>query len=358
MSSPASTIDLRSDTVTVPGEAMRRAMAEAAVGDDVYGEDPTVNRLQERIAELLGVEAALWVPTGTMANQLALQVHTRPGDDVLAGQKAHNWLLETGAAGALAGVQMTIIGEDGQFSGSEVRAHVKPDNHHMPPTRLVCVENTHNMGGGRAWTRAATDDVLAAARELDLATHLDGARLWNAAVHLGLPERKLCRGFDTIAVCLSKGLGAPAGSLLAGSRDAIREAHRARKRMGGGLRQAGILAAAGIYALDHHRERLAEDHDNARALARALAGVKGLRVDPAAVQTNIVMIDVPGGGAERLAARARDRGLRFGALGDHRFRLVTHLDVSTDACARAAVILSELCADSLAAPNGSLQIMK
>jgi threonine aldolase len=346
MSAPDPVIDLRSDTVTRPTEAMRRRLAAADVGDDVYGEDPTVSELQERVADLLGVEAALLTPTGTMANQIALQVHARPGDDVIVGQSAHNWLFETGAAGALAGVQMTIVGGDGRFSGSDVRANVKPDNHHMPPTRLVCVENTHNMGGGLVWDRPAIDDVLDAAQAPGLATHLDGARLWNAAIALRTAERELARGFDTIAVCLSKGLGAPAGSLLAGSKDHIREAHRLRKRLGGGMRQAGILAAAGLHALEHHRERLAEDHDNAGRLARALAGVPGLSVDPARVATNIVIVGVPGGGAQTLCERARARGVLFGVLDDRRFRLVTHLDVSADACARAAEILAELTADA------------
>lgn len=346
MSSREASIDLRSDTVTRPTAGMRRAMASADVGDDVYGEDPSVNRLQDRVAEILGAEAALLTPTGTMANQIALQVHTRPGDDVVAGRDAHNWLLETGAAGALAGVQMTIVGTDGRFSAAELRAHTKPESHHMPPTRLVCVENTHNMGGGAIWNLGQTEEVTAAAKELGLATHLDGARIWNAAARLKTSERELARGFDTIAVCLSKGLGAPAGSLVAGRRELIREAHRIRKRMGGGMRQAGILAAAGLHALDHHREGLAEDHENAALLARRLSGAPGLSIDAARVETNIVMVDMPSGGAEALCRRARQRGVLFGTLGDRRFRLVTHQDVRGDACARAAEILAELSADA------------
>jgi threonine aldolase len=352
MSAPHPIIDLRSDTVTRPTEAMRRAIASAAVGDDVYGEDPTVIELQERVAARLGVEAALFTPTGTMANQIALQVHARPGDDVIVGQSAHNWLFETGAAGALAGVQMTLVGDDGRFSGSDVRAHVKPDNHHMPPTRLVCVENTHNMGGGLVWDRPALDDVLAAARACGLATHLDGARLWNAAVALGTRERELAAGFDTVAVCLSKGLGAPAGSLLAGSRAHMHEAHRIRKRLGGGMRQAGILAAAGLHALEHHHDRLAEDHDHAAQLARTLAEVPGLEVEPSRVVTNIVIVGVPGGGAQTLCDRARARGVLFGVLDDRRVRLVTHLDVDARACDRAAEVLAELTSE-LAAGAGT-----
>ncbi len=339
-------IDLRSDTVTRPTDAMRRAMALADVGDDVYGEDPTVNELQERIAELLGAEASLLTPTGTMANQIAIQVHTRPGDDVIAGQDAHNWLLESGAAGALAGVQMTIVGGDGRFSGEAVRRHVKPDSHNVPPTRLVCVENTHNMGGGLVWSPDALADVRTAAAELGLSTHLDGARLWNATAALGVGEREVAARFDTVAVCLSKGLGAPAGSLIAGSHELIREAHRIRKRLGGGMRQAGVLAAAGLHAVEHHRERLSADHENARQLARRLAESPALSVDPSAIDTNIVIAEMPGGGAKDLATRARERGVWFMALDDARFRLVTHLDVSASACARAADILLDLAASS------------
>ena len=342
---PLPAIDLRSDTVTRPSAGMRRAMAEAEVGDDVYGEDPTVNRLQEVVAELLGTEAALFVPSGSMANQIAIKVHTRPGDDVIAGRGAHNFLFESGAAGAVSGVQLTLVGEDGRFSGADVDAAYKPDNHHYAPTRLVSVENTHNMGGGLVWEREAVRDVLAAARRLGLVTHLDGARLWNAAVAQGTSERELAAGFDTVSVCLSKGLGAPVGSLVCGSRERIHAAHRARKMLGGAMRQAGILAAGGLFAIEHNRRRLADDHANARHLAGSLAATPRLRVDPARVHTNIVMIDVePPLSAEALVARAAARGLLFYPVGKQRIRLVTHLDVDRAACTRACEILAEVAA--------------
>jgi threonine aldolase len=337
-------IDLRSDTVTKPSAAMRRAMAEADVGDDVYGEDPTVNALQERAAALLGTEAALFVPTGCMASQVALQVLTRPGDEVLAGRGAHNYLLETGAASALSGVQVTQIGEDGRFTGDDLRAAYNPDDHHHAPTRVVSVENTHNMGGGLLWDRDELAGVLAASRDLGLSAHLDGARLWNAAVASGTPENELAAGFDTVAVCLSKGLGAPVGSLLCGSAELMRGAHRARKRLGGGMRQAGILAAAGLYALEHNRARLADDHGNARQLGNDLDGIDGLSVDVASIHTNIVMANVaPGrGSAQALVDRAGERGVLFYAVGAQRVRFVTHLDLDRSACARAAGILAEV----------------
>jgi len=337
-------IDLRSDTVTRPSSGMRRAMAEAEVGDDDYGEDPTVNALQERVADLLGVDAALLVPSGTMANQLALHVLTRPGDEVIAGRSAHNYLFEAGAAAALSGVQITQVGTDGRYTADELRAAYHADDHHHVPTRAISVENTHNMGGGLLWDRDELRGVLATARELGLAAHLDGARLWNAAVAAGTTERALASGFDTVSVCLSKGLGAPVGSLLCGSAALVREAHRARKRFGGGMRQAGILAAAGHYALDHNRGRLAEDHANARALGNALAGVDGLTVDVDRIHTNIVMVDVAPsrGTGQQLVDRAGERGVLFYAVGPQRVRFVTHLDVDAAACARAAETIAEL----------------
>ncbi len=342
MSAPVP-VDLRSDTVTRPGPEMRRAMAEAEVGDDVFGEDPTVNRLQDRVAALLGKEAALFVPSGSMANQIALKIHTRHGDEVHVGRDAHNWLFESGAAGAISGVQPCQLGTDGRFTAAEMRAAFKPDNHHFAPTRLVAVENSHNMGGGLVWDPGQLAEVLAAAAELGLATHLDGARLWNVAAKTGTPLAELAAGFDTVSVCLSKGLGAPVGSLLTGSRELVHRAHRIRKMLGGGMRQAGILAAAGLYAVDHHRDRLVDDHANAAYLAAAIDGLPGLSVDHRRVHTNIVMVDVTGDtSAETLEARAGERGLRFVALGPRRFRLVTHLDVDRAACERAIAILTEL----------------
>jgi len=337
-------IDLRSDTVTKPSAEMRRAMAEAEVGDDVFGEDPSVNSLQRKVAELLGVEAALFVPTGCMANQIALKLLTRPGDEVLVGRNAHNWLFETGAAAAISGVQPLQIGGDGRFTGDDVRAAFKPDNHHQPPTRMVSVENTHNMGGGLVWDGDALAGVLDAANQLGLATHLDGARLWNAAVASGRSEAALARGFRTVAVCLSKGLGAPVGSLICGSEKDMREAHRYRKMLGGGMRQAGVLAAAGLYALEHNRARLARDHDNAELLGRGIDAIAGFSVDLTGVETNIVMVEVDPklANAATVADRAKNHDLLCIPAGPARIRLVTHLDVDRAACERAVEIFADV----------------
>ncbi len=337
-------VDLRSDTVTRPSRAMREAMAAAEVGDDVYGEDPTVNRLQEEVAGLLGKPAALYVPSGSMANQIAIKIHTQPGDEVLTGQGGHSYLFESGAAPAIAGVQITLLPGDGRFTADAVRAAYKGDNHNNPPTRLVAVENTHNVGGGLVWPPAQVASVCDAARERGLALHLDGARLWNAAVATGLSLAEMAAPFDTVSVCLSKGLGAPVGSLIAGSRELVWKAHRVRKMLGGGMRQAGVLAAAGLYALEHHRDRLRDDHANARLIAERLAAVPGLSIDLDRVATNIVMVDIAEGGpnAETLQARGAEAGVLFFAMGPRRFRLVTHLDVTSADCRRAADALAGL----------------
>jgi len=331
-------IDLRSDTVTRPGAGMREAMSRAEVGDDVYGEDPTVNRLQERVAELVGTEAALFVPSGSMANQIGIQVHTRPGDEALVSQGAHVLMYESGTAAAFGGVQLTPIGTDGLFGASDVEAHCKPDNHHHGPTALVCVENTHNRGGGRIWPLAALAEVKAAARARGLALHLDGARLWNAAVATLKTERELAAGFDTVSVCLSKGLGAPVGSLVCGSRERMHRAHRLRKMFGGGMRQAGVLAAAGLYALDHHRSRLADDHENASRFATLLGSAEHVRV-LGPVETNIIVVEVSGMGSAAVLEGLRARGVLANAIGPTRLRFVTHLDVDRAACERAAEVL-------------------
>ena len=335
-------IDLRSDTVTRPTPAMRRAMAEAEVGDDVYGEDPTVRALEERVAGLLGTEAALFVPTGTMANQIALRAHTRPGDLVMIGKDAHCWLHESGALAALAGAQTLALPGDGRFTADAVRAAYVPDDPYRALHRVVAVENTHNMGGGAVWDRGELARVVEATHALGLIAHLDGARLWNAAVATGASEAELARGFDSISVCLSKGLGAPVGSLLASNRAAIAQARRLRKMLGGGMRQVGVLAAAGLWALEHNVARLAEDHENARLLASRLARCALLEVrEP---ETNIVMIDLGVGApdAEALASRARAEGVLVSAFGPRRLRAVTHLDVGGGDVARAAETLSRL----------------
>lgn len=335
-------IDLRSDTVTQPCSAMRRAMAEAAVGDDVYGEDPTVNKLQERVADVLGVEAALFVPTGSMADQIAVKALTQPGDEILAAPGAHIAYHEAGATGLIAGAQISILDCDGRFTGEQVEAAFHSDDHHFPPTTVVEVENTHNMGGGRIWPREMLRDVTQTARRLGIATMLDGARLWNAARALEQPERELCADFDLVTVCLSKGLGAPVGSLVAGSRARIHQCHRIRKMLGGGMRQAGIIAAAGLYALEHNRERLVTDHENARFLAESVHQIPGLEVKVDSVETNIVMVDVPSGRAHAWQQSAAERGLLFGAINPRRFRLVTHLDVTRADCSRAVDFLADL----------------
>jgi threonine aldolase len=330
------TIDLRSDTVTRPTSAMREAMARAEVGDDVYGEDPTVRRLEEHVAAMLGKEAALFVPSGTMSNQLAIACHTERGDEVYAGEGSHCIWYESGAAAAWSGVQLVEVGRGGVFGAAELAEAVKPDAYYMPRPRLVVVENTHNRGGGKPWPTAALAEVVATARARGLGLHLDGARLWNAAIATGLPEHELARGFDSVSVCFSKGLGAPVGSALAGSRALVTKAHRLRKMLGGGMRQVGVLAAAARYALDHHRDRLALDHANARAFAAGLEGVPGVSVPP--VETNIVMIDLPMDA--RLAAHAcAERGLLLSAFGPRRLRAVTHLDVDAADVHEAARIL-------------------
>ncbi len=334
-------IDLRSDTVTRPTEGMRRAMAAAEVGDDIYGEDPTARRLEERAAELLGQDAALFVTSGTMGNQLALMLHCRRGDDVIVSRDAHCTLYESGGAGALAGVQLSAVGTGGTFTVHEMEAAMYPASaYHMPRTRLVAVENTHNRAGGTVWPQAQVEAVCARARELGLATHLDGARIWNAAAATGRSPAELAAPFDTVSACFSKGLGAPIGSVLAGSVERITEARRLRKMLGGGLRQVGVLCAAALYALDHHLPRVAEDHDNARRLAIGLAVVPGLTIDLDSVQTNIVNIDVEDAAA--FVARAREAGVLLNDMAPRRVRAVTHLDVDAAAIDRAIAILSEV----------------
>jgi threonine aldolase len=340
----AALVDLRSDTVTRPTPAMRKAMAEADVGDDVYGEDPTVKKLQDSVAEIVGTEAALFVPSGTMANQIALRAHTRHGDEVIIGRGAHCWRHESGALAALAGAQTSMVGTDGRFTAADVRLAFKAVDPYQAATRVVAVENTHNMAGGICWDRAQLAEVIDVTHELGMVAHLDGARIWNAAVATNATEKQLAAGFDSVSVCLSKGLGAPVGSLVAGSHALIKACHRFRKMYGGGMRQAGILAAAGLYALDHHRTRLAEDHANARALAEALANVKGLEVDLGSVQTNIVMIDLERGTPDAIVTPAKAKGVFLGTAGAMRIRAVTHLDVDREGVMRAAQVIAELAA--------------
>ena len=342
MTAVARPIDLRSDTVTRPTAAMREAMARAEVGDDQFGEDPSVNRLQERVAAMLGHEAALWFPTGTMANQVAIRTLTRPGDEVLAPREAHVLWHETGAAAANSGVQVTEIGpagNTGRFSVDEFLAARKPRGHMLlPPTTVVVVENTHNRAGGVVVDGATGAAVADAARANEVASFLDGARLWNAAVALGVDVAELSRPFDVVNVAFSKGLGAPGGSLLAGSRDFVAAASRYRRMAGGAMRQVGIFAAAAEHALDHHLGRLADDHANARLLADRLAASSAIDLDPAAVQTNIVLFRLADGApdAPTVVAAAREAGVLVVAFSARSIRAVTHLDVTRDGVAEAA----------------------
>jgi threonine aldolase len=342
----AAPIDLRSDTVTRPTDAMRAAMAAAPVGDDQYGEDPSTNRLQARMAELLGKEAALWLPTGTMANQVAVRTLTRPGDEVVACRESHLAWHELGGAAANAGVQIHEIGHAGVFSADELRAAAKPRNFAIfPTTTLVEVENTHNRAGGIVVPQATALRICAVARELNLATFLDGARLWNASAASGVALHELAAPFDLVCVAFSKGLGAPGGSLLAGSKALIAAAHRHRHRMGGAMRQNGIFSAAALHALDHHLQRLPEDHANARAFAERLKADAAVELDLASVQTNIVVFQLPAAvalDAPTLSARARERGVLLNAMGARTMRAVTHLDVSRAQCESAADVLAQL----------------
>lgn len=335
-------IDLRSDTVTRPSGAMRRVMAEAEVGDDQYGEDPSVNRLQEEAAALLGKEAALLLPTGTMANQVALRTLTRPGDDVLAPHEPHLVFHETGAAAANAGVQIRFIGgPDGRFTAADVEAALIPrGNLTGPPTTLVVIENTHNRAGGTVFPLADAVAIAQVARERAIAVYCDGARLLNAAAAAGRTPAEMAAPSDLVAISLSKGLGAPFGSLLAGSRELIERATRYRRMLGGAMRQIGILAAAGSYALRENLARLAEDHANARAMAEVLGASPAIGLDPDAVETNILVFDLTDGAAVPDGAAfvegCRQRGVLLFAFGPRRLRAVTHLDVSREQCLAAA----------------------
>jgi len=336
-------IDLRSDTITEPDETMRETMANAAVGDDVLGDDPTVRELEEHTATLLGKEAALFVPSGTMANQLAIRTLTRPGDAILLDTNAHIHCYEAGAPAALAGVQMSLLdGDRGQFTVAQLEAGLPPIDDHFAPPSLVCIENTHNRGGGSVWPLEQIESVTAAARGHGLALHLDGARLWNASEASGVTEAEYSRQFDTVSVCFSKGLGAPVGSALAGSGEAIAKARFYRKQQGGAMRQVGIIAAAARHALEYNRARLAVDHANCRALANGLAKLPGLKVDAAGVETNMVFIGTGEKGAAALAKRLDESGVRLLATGPHTLRAVTNLTVTADEIGQAITTFEQL----------------
>jgi threonine aldolase len=332
-------IDLRSDTVTRPTPAMRVAIQAAEVGDDVFNDDPTVNRLQERVAAMLGKEAALYVPSGTMSNQAGIRAHTRPGDELLCDVNCHIYNYEAGGAAALSGVTTrTVDGDHGILDLSQLEDKIRPDNEHLVRTRLVCLENTHNRGGGKVYPIEKIEAISKWAHRHGLIMHLDGARLWNAVVATGIPAAEWARHFDSVSVCFSKGLGAPIGSALAGPREFIARARRIRKLFGGGMRQAGVAAAGALYALENHVQRLAEDHKNARVIAQAVADTPGLHLDPPEVETNLVFFDIDPdlGTARDVAASLKQRGILVHPTAPARIRACTHLDVSAAQAERAA----------------------
>lgn len=341
-------IDLRSDTVTKPTAAMRAAMAAAEVGDDVYGEDPTVNRLEQSAAEVFGREAAIFVPTGTMGNQIAIRLHTDHGQEVICEARSHILDWEMAMVSAFSGcVPRAVEGDRGVLSWESIRRAIAPKIYYRAPTGLIALENTHNMAGGTVTRLEVFEEIWAGAREAKLPVHLDGARVFNAATALGVDVATLTRGFDTVMFCLSKGLGAPVGSMLVGSREVIERARVFRKALGGGMRQAGVLAAAGLIALTEMPKRLEEDHANARLLADAIARCDAAEIDPADVETNIVIFTLKrksdeSGDAPELVRRLREDGVLASAIGPHAVRLVTHYDVSRQDCERAAAVLERL----------------
>lgn len=326
-------IDLRSDTIAHPCEGMREVMAQAIVGDDVLGDDPTVANLEQNVADLLGKEASLYTPSGTMANQLGIRVQTRPGDEIILDANAHIYCYEAGAPAALAGVQVSLLdGQRGQFTAAQLEAALPPRDDHFAPPSLVCVENTHNRGGGAVYPMDSLRAIRDIARDGGVPLHMDGARVFNAGAASDTPVAEIARPASTLSFCLSKGLGAPFGSLVAGPKDLIEEARRYRQVFGGGMRQAGIMAAAGRYALKHNVERLPEDHARAGRLAEGLAAIPGVTLPFGITPTNIVVFDIAGTDrtAQALAAALKERGVLVSVLGETRFRALTHLDISDE----------------------------
>jgi threonine aldolase len=338
-------IDLRSDTATLPTEGMRRAMAEAELGDDMLGEDPTVNRLEEHVADLLGKEAAMFVPSGTMSNQIALRLHLRPGDEVLCEASSHIFLYEGGGPAVLSGAMcQTVPTKRGILDVSDLVGRVRPKNIHCPRTRLVSLENTHNRGNGAVLPLANVERIAEWARANSLALHLDGARLWNAVVKSKVPFRDWAKHFDSVSLCFSKGMGCPVGSILVGPKDFILEARRVRKVFGGAMRQAGVLTAACLYALDHHLDRLAEDHDNARFIAEALQESPAFNLDASLIETNILWIPLnksAGSSSEVAKAFAAD-GVIVGTYGEDMIRMCTHLGVTRADAERVVAVVRRL----------------
>lgn len=340
-------IDLYSDTKTLPTAAMRRAIAEAVVGDEQKDEDPTVSRLQAMVAELLGKEAALFLPSGTMCNAIAVKAHTRPGDAIIADRQAHLFASEAGGAAFHSGVLVKLLdGARGIFTPEQVAEEITPGSHYVAPTRLLCVEQTHNFGGGTIWPLDRLNAVCEVAHAHGLATHMDGARLLNAVVASGISAREYCAGCDSAWLDLSKGLGAPVGAVLAGTAAFIAEARRYKHIFGGAMRQAGIIAAAGVYALEHHVDRLAEDHANAARLAAGLGDIPGVRVENPEPETNIVFFDIAGTGLtpQAFLDGVLARGVRMGVMGTRRLRAVTHLDVAEADIDKAVAVAREVLA--------------
>ena len=322
-------IDLRSDTVTQPTPEMRQAIAHAVVGDDVLGDDPTVNELEATVAALLGKEAAVYMPSGTMTNQVALRTHTEPGDEIILESQAHIYYYEAGAPAALAGVMCRLVeGDHGIFTAADLQAVLRPEDEHFPRTKLVCLENTHNRGGGRIFPLPAIQEIAEVCRSQGLGLHLDGARFWNACVATGITEAEYAAPFDTVSVCFSKGLGAPVGSALVGPKPFIQRARRFRKMFGGAMRQAGILAAGALYAVQHQRDRLAEDHTNAQRLAVGLQQIDGISINVADVQTNLVYFQTDAVPAAALTANLATMGVGVLSTGSHKLRAVTNLMVN------------------------------
>ena len=349
-------IDMRSDTVTKPTPGMRRAMAEAEVGDDMSGEDPTVNRLEELMCELLGKEAAVFACSGTQSNQMGVRTHCLPGDELLIESGGHIASFEQGAPAALSGVTCRLInGENGMLDVADLEGKIRADNQHLCVTRLVCLENTTNVGGGRSYPLDRINRVCNWAHHHGLVVHLDGARLFNAVVATGVSAADTCRQIDTISICFSKGLGCPMGSVLVGSKSQIAKARRVRKLFGGALRQAGIVAAAALYAMEHHVERLQVDHENAKAFAEAIHGIDGLTVETSEVETNLVFFNVDPelGNAAQLSAQLKQRGVRIGASGSQRLRACTHLDLDRESVIRAAETVAAAVAGGFATAGGA-----
>ena len=340
------TIDLRSDTVTLPSPEMREAIFRAELGDDVFGEDPTVNRFEQMAAERVGKEAALLVVSGTMGNLVSILTHCARGEEAILGDRAHTFLYEAGGMSALGGIHPHILANqpDGTLRLEEIESAIRPSNVHFPRTRLICLENTHNRCSGAALTPEYTAEVVALARRHGLAIHLDGARVFNAAVALGVDVKELTRDVDSLTFCLSKGLAAPVGAVVCGSKDFIAEARRTRKVLGGGMRQAGMIAAAGIVALDKMVDRLREDHENAAQLARGIAAIEGLSIDADRVQTDIVYFDIVRDGltGEGLAKKLAAHGVRILSLGPDRLRAVTHYGITAKDIEQAVSALAEV----------------